>query len=558
MPHADVIPLVCVLAGAVSGVAAGLGDDPEPATGTEGADRPNFVLIMADDMGWSDIGCFGGEIRTPNLDRLADGGLRFTHFYNTARCCPTRAALMTGRYPHQAGVGHMVYDGGSEGYRGELDRGSASMAEALGASGYATGMSGKWHVTHNLGDPKAGIEPDERTNWPRDRGFESFYGTIHGAGNFYDPITLARGDDYIERDRDDFHYTDRINEEAAAFIARHAASGDDRPFLLYVAHTAPHWPLHARPRDVEAYAGRYDEGWDVARTARLERLRSMGLVDSDWPMTERDSRVKPWESVEHPEWQARRMEVYAAQVEQLDRGIAWIVGALRAAGEFENTVIVFIADNGGCAEEITSGWGGLSIPDTTHDGRPVVRGNDPTLMPGGDETYQSYGIPWANVSNTPFRRYKHHVHEGGIASPCIVHWPAGIDARGELRTTPGHVIDLLPTFLDLADADMPTRVGDREVAAVEGVSLAPAFSGVEVEREAIYWEHEGNRAVREGKWKLVSRHRGGWELYDLVADRTETNDLAADEPDRVARMVAMYDAWADRCGVRPWPLEKAD
>ncbi|MHC4247179.1 MAG: arylsulfatase [Planctomycetota bacterium] len=519
-------------------------------------DRPNFVLVMADDMGYSDIGCFGGEIRTPNLDRLAANGVRFTHFYNTARCCPTRAALLTGRYSHQAGVGHMVDDRGTAGYRGELAQDSATMAEALGAAGYATGMSGKWHVTHNLGKPRESVEPEIRTNWPVDRGFESFYGTIHGAGSFYDPVTLARGEDYIERDREDFHYTDRINEEAADYIRRHAASGDERPFLLYVAHTAPHWPLHARPADIEACAGRYDDGWDAMRETRHVRMKAMGIVDADWPITPRDGRVKPWEEVTHPEWQARRMEVYAAQVEQLDRGLGLVVDALRETGAYENTVFVFIADNGGCAEEITSRWGSLSIPEKTHDGRPVARGNDPQVMPGDDASYQSYGVPWANASNTPFRLYKHHVHEGGIASPCIVHWPAGIEARGELRTTPGHVIDLLPTFLDLAGAEAPREIDGRSVEAVEGVSLAPAFDGGDVAREAIYWEHEGNRAVRGGRWKLVSRHRGPWELYDLIADRTETRNLAAEEPARVVAMMAMYDAWATRCGVRPLPLKR--
>lgn len=519
-------------------------------------DRPNVVLIMADDMGYSDIGCFGSEIRTPNLDRLAADGVRFTNFYNTARCCPTRAALLTGRYPHQAGVGHMVYDGGSEGYRGELAADSASMAEALGDAGYATGMSGKWHVTHNLGRPREMIEPEKRTNWPLDRGFESFYGTIHGAGSFFDPVTLARGDDYIERDREDFHYTDRINEEAADYIQRHAAGGDDRPFLLYVAHTAPHWPLHAREEDIARWKGRYDEGWDELRAERHRRMKAMGLVDPAWPLTPRDPRVKTWDQVEHPAWQARRMEVYAAQVEQLDRGIGLIVDALRETGELDDTVIVFIADNGGCAEEINSRWGSLSIPEKTHDGRTVVRGNEPTIMPGNDENYQSYGIPWANASNTPFRLYKHHVHEGGIASPCVVHWPAGIKARGELNNTPGHVIDLLPTFLDLAEAEAPTEIDGRAVKPLEGVSLVPAFGGGSVERDAIYWEHEGNRAVRQGRWKLVARHRGDWELYDLVSDRTEMRNLSAAQPERVARMIAMYDAWAKRCGVRPWPLKK--
>ena len=519
-------------------------------------DRPNIVLIMADDLGYSDIGCFGGEIATPNLDALAEGGLRFTEFYNTARCCPTRAALMTGRYMHQSGVGHMVNDSGRDAYRGELSRDSVTIAEVLGKNGYATGMSGKWHVTHNLGKPREMVEPEERTNWPTDRGFESFYGTIHGAGSFFDPVTLARGEDYIELDREDFYYTDRINEEAADYVKSLHASGDDRPFFLYVAHTAPHWPLHARPEDIEANQGEYDSGWDAMRASRLERMRKMKLIDPNWPLTERDSRVKAWDEVGNKAWQARRMEVYAAQVESMDRGIGLIVDALRATGELDNTIIIFLADNGGCAEEITSGWRSLSIPEKTHDGRPVANGNDPEVMPGAEDNYQSYGVPWANASNTPFRLYKHHVHEGGIASPFIIHWPDGFEARGELRRSPGHVIDIMATCIDVADARYPEMHGPHAIEPMEGTSLAPAFTDTAFQRGPIYWEHEGNRAVREGRWKLVARHKGDWELYDLVADRTESNDLSELQPDRVERMTSMYTAWAERCGVEPWPLSR--
>lgn len=518
------------------------------------SERPNVVLIMADDLGYSDIGCYGGEIRTPNLDALAANGIRFTQFYNTARCCPTRAALMSGRYSHQSGVGHMVNDAGRDAYRGELSRDSVTIAEVLGENGYATGMSGKWHVTHNLGSPREMIEPDQRTNWPTDRGFESFYGTVHGAGSFFDPVTLARGDEYIELDRDDFYYTDRINEEAARFITEHADSGDERPFFLYVAHTAPHWPLHARPEDIDRYKGRYDKGWDATRDARYERMKKMGVIDESWPMTARDSRVEDWESVEHKAWQARRMEVYAAQVDSMDRGIGLVIDALRKSGQLENTLVMFLADNGGCAEEIGPNWRSLSIPETTHDGRPVANGNDPAVMPGAEDNYQSYGVPWANVSNTPFRRYKHHVHEGGIASPLVVHWPARIKARGELRRTPGHVIDIMATCVEVAGADYPRSHGDHVIEPLEGTSLLPALTSDDFERDPIFWEHEGNRAVRKGRWKLVSRHNRDWELYDLLADRSETNDLSQVEVDRAAAMAALYDTWALRCGVEPWPL----
>ena len=525
---------------------------------TSAQDRPNIVLIMADDLGYSDIGCFGGEIATPNLDALAEGGLRFTEFYNTARCCPTRAALMTGRYMHQSGVGHMVNDAGRDAYRGELSRDSVTIAEVLGASGYATGMTGKWHVTHNLGSPLDMVEPVECANWPTDRGFESFYGTIHGAGSFFDPVTLARGDKYIERDRADFYYTDRINEEAAGYITGLRDSGDQRPFFLYVAHTAPHWPLHARPEDIAANRGEYDAGWDAIRAARIERMRDMNIIDPKWSLTRRDPRVEPWEDAPDKAWQARRMEVYAAQVESMDRGIGLILDALRATGDFDDTLILFLADNGGCAEEITTRWRSLSIPRRTHDGRPVVHGNDPGVMPGAEEGYQSYGVPWANASNTPFRLYKHHVHEGGIASPLVVHWPAGIAPRGEMRRCPGHVIDIMATCIDISDARYPTEHGTHRIAPMEGTSLVPAFTDADFQRGPIYWEHEGNRAVRDGRWKLVARHGEQWELYDLSADRTETNDLSRELPERVLRMVRMYAAWAKRCGVEAWPLRVDD
>jgi len=546
-----------ILAGAALVSSSLLHSDLPPAKAPP-EDPPNIVLIMADDLGYSDIGCFGGEIDTPNLDSLAEAGIRFTQFYNTARCCPTRASLLTGRYMHQAGIGHMVYDGGSDGYRGELGRDSVTIAEALGANGYATAMSGKWHVTHNLGRPREMVEPDHRTNWPIDRGFDSFYGTIHGAGSFFDPISLARGDEYIELDREDFYYTDRINEEAVAYVMSRSSGGDHRPFFLYIAHTAPHWPLHARPDDIAANSGEYDSGWDEVRAARRERMISMGIIDPLWPTTDRDPRVEPWDDVENKDWQARRMEVYAAQVESMDRGIGDVLQALRDTGEYENTMIIFLADNGGCAEEITSRWRSLSIPEQTHDGRPVAIGNDPGVMPGAEDNYQSYGVPWANASNTPFRLYKHHVHEGGIATPLIFHWPRGISARGETRDTPGHVIDVMATCLDVADVVYPDRHGPHLIEPLEGTSLVPAFSDPGFRRGPLYWEHEGNRAVRIGDWKLVSRHGREWELYDLSADRTETMDVAAREPDRVGKMSAMYESWAERCGVETWPLRGGD
>jgi len=556
--------------GAASLVLPGCAGASESFSGKKAADRPNIILIMVDDMGYSDIGCYGGEIDTPSLDRLAADGLRFTQFYNTARCCPTRASLMTGLYPHQAGVGHMMSDRGLEGYRGDLNNRCVTIAEVLKQAGYATYMSGKWHVTKHRG-------PDgPKYNWPRQRGFDRFFGTIHGAGSFYDPCSLTRDNTQIPPGSDDFYYTNAISDNAVKFVREHAArvpaKRGPNPFFMYVAYTAPHWPMHALPRDIAKYKGRYARGWDALRTQRHRRMIEMGIVQSKWKLTDRDSRVPPWEQAENKQWHQRRMEVYAAMVDCLDQGIGRIVSELRRADDFENTLIFFLADNGGCAEEYGS-RGPIKPerskeialkpmdknalqrdmqPKVTRDGRPVRTGEG--VMPGPADTYIAYGRPWANASNTPFRLYKHWVHEGGIAAPLIVHWPRHIRARGELCHQPGHLIDIMATCIDVAGTTYPSNYNGHKVTPLEGKSLVPAFADKPIKREAIYWEHEGNRAIRVGKWKLVARgKKGPWELYDLDADRTETNNLAAMHPDRVKQMATMWQRWAKRASVLPWP-----
>jgi arylsulfatase len=526
--------------------------------------RPNIVLMMADDMGYSDIGCYGGEIRTPNLDGLADGGLRFTQFYNTARCCPTRASLMSGLYQHQAGVGHMMGDYGIDSYRGDLSNNCVTIAEVLKLAGYGTYMSGKWHVTRHRG-PEG-----PKHNWPRQRGYDRFFGTIHGAGSFYDPCSLTRDNTQIPPG-DDFFYTNAISDNAVTFIREHKA---DNPFFMYVAYTAPHWPMHALPEDIARYKGRYDEGWDALRAERHKRMIEMGIVDKKWELTPRDADVPPWEQTEDKQWFQRRMEVYAAMVDCLDQGVGRIVEQLKESGHLENTLIFFLADNGGCAEE--HGSDGPIKPDplkeiplrpmdknalqpdmqpkVTRDGRPVRTGYG--VMPGSADTYIAYGRPWANSSNTPFRLYKHWVHEGGISTPLIAHWPACIKAHGKLRRQPGHLIDIMATCVDVAGAEYPSEYKGNKITPMEGKSLVPAFDNKPIQREAIYWEHEGNRAVRQGKWKLVSKHPGQWELYDIEADRTELTDLAQKYPQKVEQLEALYKSWAARCGVIPWPKKK--
>ncbi len=529
--------------------------------------RPNIILIMADDMGYSDIGCYGGEIDTPNLDGLAAKGVRFTQFYNTARCCPTRASLTTGLYQHQAGVGHMMNDKGYDAYRGDLNNRCVTIAEVLKLAGYSTYMSGKWHVTKS-------VKPDgPKHNWPRQRGFDRFFGTIHGAGSFYDPNSLTRDNTQIVPD-EGFYYTNAISDNAARFIAEHKSRSADAPFFMYVPYTAPHWPMHALPKDIAKYKGRYDGGWDAMRAERHKRMIKIGLVKKEWKITPRDEAVPAWADAKDKEWFARRMEVYAAMVDCLDQGVGRIIAQLKETGDFENTLIFFLADNGGCAEEYGSrgavkpdpskpvvlkpmGENELQTrmqPTHTRDGRPVRTGYG--VMPGPADTYIAYGKPWANASNTPFRRYKHWVHEGGISTPLIVHWPAQIKSRDKLRHQPGHLIDIMATCVDVARAEYPSEYKGNKITPMEGKSLVPAFGNKPIEREAIYWEHEGNRAVRQGKWKLVSRHPGGWELYDLEADRTELDNLAQKHPEKLAELKALYESWSKRCGVQPWPVKK--
>jgi arylsulfatase A-like enzyme len=534
------------------------------------APRPNIVVIMSDDMGFSDIGCYGGEIQTPTLDRLAAGGLRLTQFYNTARCCPTRASLLTGLYPHQAGIGHMMEDRGLEGYRGDLNRRCVTMAEVLRPAGYGTYATGKWHVT------KA-TQPDGRQdNWPLQRGFDRFYGTITGAGNFYDPGTLTRDNTMISPYADaeykpkQYYYTDAISDHAVRFIGDHHRSTADKPLFLYITYTAAHWPMHALEEDIAKYKGKYDGGYEPIRRARLERAKKLGLIAAD---AELSPTAGDWSKVENKAWEARCMEVYAAMIDRMDQGIARIVAELERTGRLNDTLIFFMQDNGGCAETVgrqltdnvpierpakpplaplAADFIDTSVrPTRTRDGYHVRTG--PGAMPGPHDTFIAYGQGWANVSNTPHREYKHWVHEGGISTPLIVHWPAAIKRRGELVKTPGHLIDIMATCVDVSGAKYPKEQSGQATQPPEGKSLVPAFDGKPIEREAIYWEHEGNRALRAGNWKLVAKGpAGAWELYDIERDRAELHDLAAKEPQRVTQMVGQWEAWARRANVLPW------
>ena len=522
--------------------------------------RPNVVLILNDDMGYSDLGCYGGEIETPNLDRLAAGGLRFSSFYNTARCSPSRASLLTGLHPHQTGIGILTYDSGPEGYAGNLNHRCVTIPQVLQANGYRTYMSGKWHVSSNLKTPT--------DSWPMQRGFDKFFGTIIGAGSFYDPNTLTRGNENVEHEarRPGWFYTDAISDQAVAYIDEHCRDTNGKPFFAYVAYTEPHWPLHAHDEDIARYRGRFDAGWDALRETRLEKLVASGILKAHWKLTDRDPTQPPWREAEQDEqfraWTLRCMEVYAAQIDRMDQGIGRILAALERTGQLDDTLVIFLADNGACAEDIPED---VTIDELvnklmiarakTRSGEPVHFGNDVTRMPGPENTYQSYGVAWANLSNAPFRLYKHWIHEGGISTPLIAHWPAGIDANenGTIRHAPGYLPDIMATIVDAIGATYPSTVDGHAVDALEGQSLLPVFAkdATGEHRRPMFWEHEGNAAVRIGKWKLVRRYPRAWELYDMDADRTELHDLAAGEPERVRQMAAQYDAWAKRCGVLP-------
>lgn len=512
--------------------------------------RPNILLIVADDLGWSDLGCFGGEIHTPNLDKLATGGVRFTQFYNMARCCPSRASIMTGLYPHQVGMGNMTSAEPRTdfpGYSGALNDRNATLAEVLKKAGYSTWMAGKWH----LGPPG-----------PVGRGFDEYYGMVHGFDSFWDPTKYER----LPKDRPvrsypegEFYATDAITDYALDFL-RDARKRDGQPFFFYLAYNAPHFPLHAPEDVIDKYAPVYEEGWDKIREARHARMKKLGLVPKSQQLTPRSeippnrfNRQTGWAGKPNPPWDslepdrkkdlARRMAVFAAMVEIMDRGVGRVIDDLRSNGELDNTLVLFTSDNGACAEWDPYGFDIRSGPQNVLHSGPELR------KMGQPGTYHSYGSAWANAGNTPWRLYKHYAHEGGICSPLIAHWPKGTSRRNGVESQPGHVIDLMPTCVEAGGASYPSA----PMPAMEGRSLVPALRGKRIKRGPLFWEHEGNRAIRIGKWKAVAvQPAGRWELYDIDADRTELHDLAARHPARVKDMVRQWEQWARRTGAIPW------
>lgn len=491
--------------------------------------RPNVIVVLVDDMGYSDLGCYGGEIETPNIDALAENGLRFTQFYNQGRCCPTRASLITGLQPHQVGIGHMTAPPGQplgfQGpYQGYLNDRCTSLAQVLRSAGYKTMMTGKWH-----------LGSDRKDCWPMQRGFDRYWGCLSGAINYFKPggdRGLVDGNEPIKVP-DDFYATDDFTDKAIEYIGE-VESPEEAPFFLYLAYNAPHWPLNAKWEDYQKYRGKYKSGWRDLMASRNARQREMGLLSKD---TEPAKHPGPkWSDLsdEERDQQDAIMAAYAGCVDSIDQNIGKLTAHLKAINQFENTVVFFLSDNGACQE-----------------GGPLGRGDEAMVRNPPLETVDGVrlGLQWAGACNTPYRKYKHFVHEGGACTPMIAHWPAGIaeNSRGSLVHQPAYLQDFMATVLDLSGGSYP-----KDLPPCKGVSIAPVLAGSAkpIHSETLFWEHEGNAAARSGSWKLVREYEQPWELYDLASDRTELHDLSDQHPDRKKDLIQQWESWATETGVR--------
>lgn len=503
------------------------------------------MLVLVDDLGYSDLGCFGSEIHTPNLDRLAQGGLRFTQFYNSARCCPSRASLISGLYPHQAGVGEMDDEDPTPGYRGFLQKECVTLAEVLGSKGYHTYLSGKWHIG------KIG---------PIERGFDDYYGMLGGFGSFYDEdlyVRLPENRSKRKYEKNAFYATDAITDHALDFISESREKKEE--YFLFLSYNAPHFPLQAPTEEIEKYVDVYEKGWDRIREERLKRQKEKGIVKEDLllpPRSEFWNRDRDF-SGKNPAWDAldpdrqkdlaKRMAIYAGMVDRMDQNVGRVLEDLEENGELENTLILFCSDNGACAE-----WDPYGFDDWITTSNTLHRKEDLEKM-GGPETYHSYGSGWANAANTPLQMYKHYIHEGGICTPLIAYWPETIKRAGELEHTPGHFIDFMATFVDIGGVDYPSEFNGHEILPMEGRSLKKLFEGEQVEERIIYFEHEENRGLRDGKWKLSKIKEKDWELYNIENDRNEMSNLADYYPEKVEELVGKWYQWAERTNVLPRP-----
>ena len=490
--------------------------------------KPNILLIMADDMGYSDLGCFGGEIRTPSLDSLAENGIRFTNFYSENMCWVSRASMLTGIY-HRTSL-----------KEGALHPHCLTLPEVLKENGYITGMMGKWHLAgkHTQNNGKNTVFPDMR-------GFDYFYGILGGASSFYAPFGLKRNRTPIDHEFmnvQDYYFTNAMGKEAISFLKQ---SPKEKPFLLYLPFTTAHWPLHAPENEIEKYRGKFSAGWDVLRKKRLTRMKELGVIDQSVQLSPRHSKVPAWKNETHRAWQERRMEVYAAQVTIMDRVIGEVIEHLRESGQLANTLTFFTIDNGGCHVEYPPGRKGDYLPEKTRDGRPMKPGNLTHIMPGPEITYQSYGYGWANLSNTPYRLFKQYDHEGGIHTPMIAHWPKKIKTKGSTNQTLSHLVDLVPTIIEATGITPPETSAGKKRIAWDGRSILPALFGKkQADPAVLFFHHARGKAIRTGNWKLVlnkdQKKRAKWELYDLSMDPNELNDLAERNPEKAHELAKLW------------------
>ncbi|MBD1420493.1 arylsulfatase [Sphingobacterium chuzhouense] len=502
------------------------------------ADRPNIVLILADDMGYSDLGCFGSEIHTPYLDSMAQGGVKMTNFYNASRCCPSRASLLTGVYPHQAGIGDMMNTRPYPAYQGYLNRETVTLAEVLGSAGYGTYMTGKWHVGQ------------AQEHWPLQRGFDQFYGLIDGANSYFEnrpyrpnqKLTIALGNEEIMPPQD-YYSTDAYTDYAISFVDQHLREKKSDPFFLYIAYQAPHWPLHAKPEDIARYQGKYMDGWEAVRQRRFEKQQALGLFPPSATLSPLDTTIGDWQSLSWEEkvrWD-ERMSVYAAMVDAIDQNVGRLVEHLRKNGQLENTIFLFLSDNGASNETITN-------QGFTEEIRAA------NFFPASHpKSFTAYGKEGAVVSNTPFRKFKHWEFEGGNATGFIAYGPNYIP-KGLQIDQPAHLIDIMPSVVEWADAAYPNELAEHAIQPMEGKALQAIWDNELVkENRAICFEHEGNKAVRKGEWKLVAEYpENVWYLYNLETDRTENIDVKEKYPEVVKELSQVYDAWAKRVGVIPY------
>lgn len=537
-----------------------------PAT-KAAAKRPNIIVIMADDMGFSDAGCYGGEIQTPNIDFLAQNGIRYRQFYNTSRCCPTRASLLTGLYNQQAGIGKMTEAENAPGYQGHITDNAVTIAEVLKSAGYHTAMSGKWHVSNTISQK----DPKEQLNWlnhqkefgafspleqyPTAKGFEKFFGTIWGVVDFFDPFSLVNGTDPVKSVPKDYYHTDAINDTTVSYIKGYAKS--DKPFFIYVAQNAPHWPLMAKPKDIAKYKETYKVGWDVIREQRYKKMIKLGLIDpatTKLPIDPIDE--TKWENNPDKEWDATAMAVHAAMIDNMDQGIGRIISALKQTGQLDNTLILFLSDNGASAENCANYGPGFDRPSQTRDGKTIVYATKKQAIPGPQTTYSSIGPRWAHVANTPYRYWKEQSFEGGIHTPLIAFWPKGITVKkGGFSDFTGHVMDFMLTFCELAGAEYPSSFNGKKITPSSGESMVASFQNKnEKGHTQLFNEHFGARYVRSENWKLVALPRdSSWHLYDISKDKTETIDLAASNPSKVHQLDSLWNNWAKTHQVFPKP-----